>query len=214
MSNEKVKKPTVETNSAPATRARPGRPARAFGPKVAERICEKIAAGKSLRRICDEKAMPPKKIVLRWLEENPSFAAQYARAREAQADSYADELIDLARRADATNAHAIRVQVDTIKWVVSKLKPKRYGDRAALEIEAEVAVTHRTADPIELARRVWHIFNQAQAQGSEMPALEGSARVLTQAVPTQPLAAEPVPAAPQDAPQAEPKDYGPDVLVI
>ncbi len=56
--------------------------------------------------------------------------AQYARAREEQADFYADEIVTIAdTEPDAATA---RVRVDARKWVASKLKPKRYGDKLAL----------------------------------------------------------------------------------
>lgn len=119
--------------TAPSKR-KTGRPRSEFDQKTADRICDQIIEGKSLRRICTEKWAPSKKIVLRWLKENAAFAAQYSRAREEQADGYADELMELGKQANSENAHAIRVRADIIKWVCSKLKPKRYGDRLALDV--------------------------------------------------------------------------------
>jgi hypothetical protein len=147
-------------DKATKPRKKPGRPRIEFDEKVADRICEQIMDGKSLRRICTQKAMPTKKTVLRWLEENPSFASQYARAREEQAEGYADELIELAKKANAENAHAIRVRADIIKWACSKLKPKKYGDRIDVGMQADVTV-RESADIGELARR--HAFMLAES---------------------------------------------------
>lgn len=129
----RMKKKTARGPST--TKKKPGRPRIEFDQKTADNICEQIAEGKSLRRICIQKAMPTKKTVLRWLEENTAFQQQYARARDGQADNYFDELMDLQKQATAENAHAIRVRADIIKWACSKLKPKKYGERSTLEIE-------------------------------------------------------------------------------
>ncbi len=115
-----------------------GRPPRELTQAIADRLCEQIVAGKSLRRICKAKSMPSNTTVLGWLRDHPEFARQYALAREEQADGYADELIDLASKANADNAHAVRVRADIIKWVCSKLKPRKYGDR--LELQGDLNV--------------------------------------------------------------------------
>jgi hypothetical protein len=114
-----------------------------FNQRTADRICAQLAEGKSLRRICARKDMPQKRTVLRWLEEKPDFAAQYARARDEQADGYFDELMDLQQRANADNAHAIRVRADIIKWACSKLKPKKYGDRLGVDMQADITMREK-----------------------------------------------------------------------
>lgn len=127
-----------------------GRPPREFTQVVGDRICEQIVAGKSLRRICQAKAMPSVTTVMKWLREDPDFASQYARAREEQADGYADELIDLAKKANEDNAQAIRVRADIIKWVCSKLKPRKYGDR--LELQGGLNINPSVPDPKPIAQ--------------------------------------------------------------
>lgn len=123
------------------TKKKPGRKRIEFDQTVADRICDMIIEGKSLRRICAMKAMPTKKTVLRWLDESPGFQTQYARAREEQAEGYADELVELAKKANSENAQAIRVRADIIKWACSKLKPKKYGDRLAIDADVKVEQT-------------------------------------------------------------------------
>lgn len=99
--------------------------------KAAE-ICAQIMEGKSLRAICADDAMPDPRTVYRWLGVNEAFRQQYALAREDQADSYADEIVDIADAATTgEEAQIARVRVDSRKWVAAKLKPKKYGDRIA-----------------------------------------------------------------------------------
>jgi hypothetical protein len=95
--------------------------------------------------------MPGKATVFRWLGVHEAFRDQYARAREAQADTLADEMLDIADDGDndwmerkgedgqslgwRENGEAIgrsKLRLDTRKWIASKLKPKKYGDKLAL----------------------------------------------------------------------------------
>jgi hypothetical protein len=108
-----------------------GRPC-TFNPITAERVCQRLAAGESLSRICDDEDMPAKSTVTGWvLADHEGFAAQYARAREAQAEHYAEEIVQIAdTEGDSAKA---RNRIDARKWTASKLLPKRYGDRVELE---------------------------------------------------------------------------------
>jgi hypothetical protein len=138
-----------------------GRPT-IFTPELADQICELIAQGKSLRYICSDDGFPGTSTVFRWLAENEAFRDQYARAREAQADALADEILDIADETandwitdgngvDRVNAEAIarsRLRVDTRKWIASKLKPKRYGEKTTTEI------TGHDGGPVQVAVNV------------------------------------------------------------
>jgi hypothetical protein len=101
-------------------------------PEIMEAICEAIAEGKSLRTICLADDMPHRSTVLRWLDGDESFAAKYARAREAQGDVMDEMILDEAIGATAETAALARVRIDAFKWRASKLVPKRYGDKLGL----------------------------------------------------------------------------------
>ena len=98
--------------------------------KLADNICELLQKGFSLRYACSELVISTD-FVLSWLRTDKIFAAQYAQAREEQADKWADELIELSDSATPETANAVRLKVDTRKWIAAKLKPKVYGDRPA-----------------------------------------------------------------------------------
>ena len=57
-----------------------------------------------------------------------------ATARQARADSRADEIADLveAVRARRVDAQSGRVAIDGLRWLASKDDPRRYGDRVEL----------------------------------------------------------------------------------
>src|SRR5215831_21284171 len=60
--------------------AKIGRPTK-YSPEWAERFCELLAQGQSVRQICSQPGQPDKSQVYRWLDENGDFRDQYARAR-------------------------------------------------------------------------------------------------------------------------------------
>ena len=103
-----------------------GRPSK-FTQELADTICERIMNGESLRSIVSDEGMPTRSTVHKWLDENKLFSDQYARAKDNQADTLADEIMFIADNAE--DVQKARLQVDTRKWIASKLKPKKYGDK-------------------------------------------------------------------------------------
>jgi len=105
-----------------------------FTSELADAICERLADGESLRSICSGDTLPHKATVFRWLAKNADFRDQYTRAREVQADSLVDDIIDIAD-ADVTEPVEVqqaRLRVDARKWLAGKLRPKVYGDKLEL----------------------------------------------------------------------------------
>lgn len=99
--------------------------------EVAAAICSRLSAGQSLVRICADADMPHRDTVYAWLGRFPEFSDRYARAREEQADHYADEIIAIADGEGDTNDK--RLRVDARKWIACKLKPRTYGERTSHE---------------------------------------------------------------------------------
>lgn len=109
-------------------------------PAILATICERIAQGESLRAISADIGIPAS-TVCEWLSKDAAFAEQYAHAREAQADTLADEIIGIAD--SEGDPQKLRLMVDARKWVASKLKPKRYGDKVDVEHSGAVTVEVR-----------------------------------------------------------------------
>jgi hypothetical protein len=118
-----------------------GRPS-SYTFEVSEEICHQMAGGKGLRQICSQEGMPDRHTVLRWLDANEGFRTRYAHAREALMDWYGEEILriafddsgDLIIDGDRimSGHHVVqraRLKVDTVKWVMAKLHPGRYGER-------------------------------------------------------------------------------------
>lgn len=107
-----------------------GRPSD-YNDEAALQICERIADGESLKKICERDDMPARRTVYQWLAARQEFAHMYTRAREEQADTLADQITEIADTEPDTNR--ARVRVDARKWVAAKLKPRKYGERVELE---------------------------------------------------------------------------------
>ncbi|MDE2103075.1 MAG: hypothetical protein KGL39_37870 [Patescibacteria group bacterium] len=116
-----------------------GRPTK-YTQELADRICSELAQGKSLRTVCKGKDMPSTVTVFSWFRTHPDFLSQYARAKEESADAMAEEILDIsddgvatvkgsAEKKSGAVAQMVRLQVDTRKWIMSKMKPKKYGDK-------------------------------------------------------------------------------------
>lgn len=103
--------------------------------KVIDIIFKEMTKGRSLRQICSRKDMPDKATVLRWLADSSEYATIIAHAREAQIEHYIDLVFEKAENCGLTTEEIAKtkLEIDTIKWVASKLKPKKYGDKIALE---------------------------------------------------------------------------------
>lgn len=113
---------------------------------MADEICHRLAQGESLRSICDgppnfdpeidqdrHSHMPDVSTVLRWaINPDHEFNKQYEEARAAQAEGYADRMLAIADE-EVETARA-RLKIDTMKWIASRLMPKRYGTKVQAEV--------------------------------------------------------------------------------
>jgi hypothetical protein len=131
--------------------------------KLTDKICERMGSGESLLRICKDENMPHRATIHRWLlatdengnKINKEFCDKYEEAVNLRADKMFDELEYIAddgtndyiekERADGSTYVALdsehvqrsRLRIDTRKWYLSKIMPKKYGDRSTLVTEDE-----------------------------------------------------------------------------
>ncbi len=87
---------------------------------LAERLCQRVAEGKSLAAVCRDRGMPPIEDVIRWEQESPEIAGMLDIARKARAELLFDrtfETIDRLERGDTTAAQA-EVMIEGLKMLV------------------------------------------------------------------------------------------------
>lgn len=137
-----------------------GRPS-TYSLELADRICERLAAGESMRSVSRDPDMPVMSTMFKWIREHEEFSNQYAKAKTESADALVEDMLHIADneatqeltidgekvtvKDGASVAHA-RLRVDTRKWAASKLKPKKYGEKIQQEITGE------NGGPVEVTR--------------------------------------------------------------
>jgi hypothetical protein len=75
------------------------------------------------------------------LHDFEGFAALYAQARQSQVEAWADDLVAISEERD-TEPNDRRVRIDTKRWLMSKLVPKRYGDRIVHAGDEDAPIQH------------------------------------------------------------------------
>lgn len=111
-----------------------GRPT-LYSPELAADICEKLASGSSLRAICASDTMPCMSSVFLWMTKNPDFSENYARAQKERSSAMFEEMLEIGDdvAADAAEVSKAKLRVDTRKWALSRMDPKRFGDKVTNE---------------------------------------------------------------------------------
>ena len=110
---------------------------------IFEYVCQEIEKGKALRNVLKDENMPSTSTFYQWLDNDEVKAKQYARATEVRADIIFDDILAIAD--ENTNDTSInengievvnndviqrsRLRIDARKWVLSKLNPKKFGDK-------------------------------------------------------------------------------------
>ena len=123
-----------------------GRPT-LYNEDIASEICGRLVAGEPLVRMCRDEHLPDVRTVYRWLVANETFRHMYEAARQDQADTLADEIVQISDdgtndfmeaedsdgkvywKLNGENIQRSRLRVDARKWVAAKLKPRKYGDK-------------------------------------------------------------------------------------
>ena len=118
------------------TKKKVGRPSK-FTKLVVDTICNRLAEGESLRSICKDKDMPTSETVRVWLRDDAAFSLQYARAREEQADTHVDDMLQITDDPEI-DPQDKRVRIDARKWIAGKMRPKVYGDKITTEHEGTI----------------------------------------------------------------------------
>lgn len=167
-----ARKTAAPAKKAPAPRAKktsakspaaagkhPGGAPSKYSEQLMLEICEHIANCVPLRTIAGMEGMPSVQTMMAWLadEAKPEFLEHYARAREAQADKMAEDILAIADEEctmvradkhgtkdddgdgntevvfDSTAVQRNKLRVDARKWLAAKMAPKKYGDKLVAE---------------------------------------------------------------------------------
>jgi hypothetical protein len=123
-----------------AKRTKPGSEDRAI---ISQAVLDGMRCGLSAFKAC-QSAGVPQSTFSRWVDEDAILAENYTRAREDLIELMANEVLELSDKdvglqpdgkKDWAAVQKHKLQVDTRKWLLSKLAPKKYGDK--LEVSGD-----------------------------------------------------------------------------
>ena len=110
---------------------------------IFDAVCDRIEEGEAVRTILRDEDMPSSRTFFKWLEQDEEKVKQYARAKELYAEGMFEDVIlisdgsgdDIILDEDGVENvnHKViqrdRLRTDNRKWALSKLNPKKYGDK-------------------------------------------------------------------------------------
>lgn len=141
--------PTPPQPIAPWEPDKLGDPRAIYTPQLAATVLGLLAAGLSLISIAKREGMPCRATVYKWIEEEPGFADDYTRARSLQADSLAEEVVEIADTEPDTNR--AKTRIDARKWYAGQVAPKKYGNRLDVNQTGMMVVAQPTAEELQAA---------------------------------------------------------------
>jgi hypothetical protein len=151
-----------------------GRPL-SYTKEIGKEICNLIAEGEPLTRICKRPDMPAQRTVYYWLDDpaNEEFLQMYIVARDRQGDTMFDQITEIADdgtndwmevhdkdgaligwRVNGENIQRSALRVKTRQWQAARLKPRKYGDSTILK--------HTDADGDKLVNGEQNILEMAK----------------------------------------------------
>ena len=157
-----------------------GRPSD-YTQELCDEICAKLAEGKSLRTVCLADEMPSTVTVFAWMRKYPEFLNQYANAKEESADALFEETLDIADdgsndwmeqnkgddagyRVNGESIQRSRLRVDTRKWMMSKMKPKKYGDKLTTDHTGSIGIESYELSETERSARIAALLDGARSR--------------------------------------------------
>lgn len=148
-----------------------GRPS-SYTPERAEAICALLAEGMSLRTVCKQEGMPDCATVFSWMRKFPEFLKQYEKSKAESADYLVEEMLDIADdgsndwmekhskegenigwQVNGEHVQRSRLRLDTRKWIASKLKAKKYGEKIEIAGDPDAPLTVLQSNDQEIINR-------------------------------------------------------------
>lgn len=155
-----------------------------YDPRLADEIVTRIAEGETLTKICSDRSrMPSDGTVRKWVRENiDGFTARYNQARALSYDAMEDMIRDTAddARGDYVinpkngepvfvyeSVHRSKVKAENLRWILSKQRPERYGDKIGISGVADAPPLQVEHTDRDLARVILGLLSSAQLKDGE-----------------------------------------------
>lgn len=160
-----------------------GRPS-TFTDELFETICTRLENGEVLRAICANAEMPDRSTVLRWIAADDGKRRRYDLARQACVEFWSDEIIQIATdgsrdtvtdekgraRCDHEWVNRSRLRIDTIKFLMTKINPLKWGDKlpeAAAARQMEIDAQNQMFEQNKINRIEYIVLKGVGAEDPE-----------------------------------------------
>jgi hypothetical protein len=131
-------------------RAQKSRPV-AFTEELFIKLLDRLAQGETLVAICADQTMPTRQSLFQKLYKDENARELYYAAREMQMEAMAEEILELSDNAEndwstddrgrrvANNdvLQRARLKVDTRKFIMAKMAPRRFGEKNFTEVSGD-----------------------------------------------------------------------------
>jgi hypothetical protein len=106
-----------------------------YSAKTFARLCERMAAGRSLSDVCRDPGMPHRSSVYAWIRNDPALEQQFREANDLRIEKLVDETIDLPDHAldgcasvsPADRIAHVKLQTQNRQWLAGRAARGKYG---------------------------------------------------------------------------------------
>ena len=103
-------------------------------PKVIGDVCARLAAGETTHSVCKSYKHSFARRFWNKMKDDPEFATTIEKARIAGVESLVSEIIEIADISTPQDVAVDKLRVHARQWYVTKMNPKKYGDRVHTEL--------------------------------------------------------------------------------
>lgn len=128
--------------------------------ELARQVFELMRGGLSALKSCKKVGIDHSTLAA-WLNDDEKLANEYARARADLLDKIAEEIMELSDAMvgrlsntggyDHAEIQKQKLQIDTRKWLLSKLAPKKFGDKLEISGDKENPLAVERIDATKLS---------------------------------------------------------------
>jgi hypothetical protein len=138
-------------------------------PELCAEICRRVAEGNPLKAICKEPGMPSWVTIHNWRQADESFRQDLARAREQQAEAWADDILSISDAELPTHEEIgrARLRMQSRQWLAGKYNPTYADKPTQIGVNVGVGVVLPEAERLKLLERHERAMLANQDKGGE-----------------------------------------------
>lgn len=125
---------------------------------LAVRLCDEVASGVPLTRACQAEGVRVD-VVFKWLQRTDELRQVYARACETRLQVLEERVLELCHMGHEAaldemtgrdRLTAIKLEIDTLKWMLGKLMRCKYGEKQVVELTGKDGEKLEAKQPIDM----------------------------------------------------------------